>query len=52
MIDTYGNKTKDVVMKITLDRETLDKINYDNLPRENLPIIAKQYWMHPGFKEK
>ncbi|EJQ01400.1 hypothetical protein [Bacillus cereus] len=52
MIDTYGNKSKDIVMKITLDRETLDKNNYDNLPRENLPIIAKQYWMHPGFKEK
>ncbi|WP_257147090.1 hypothetical protein [Bacillus wiedmannii] len=51
MIDTYGNKSKDVVMKITLDRETLDKINYDNLPRENLPIIAKKYWMHPGFKD-
>ncbi|MGG1167075.1 hypothetical protein [Bacillus mycoides] len=51
MIDTYGNKSKDVVMKITLDRETLDKINYENLPRENLPIIAKKYWMHPGFKD-
>lgn len=51
MIDTYGNKSKEIVMKITLDRETLDKINYDNLPRENLPIIAKKYWMHPGFKD-
>lgn len=50
-IDTYGNKSKEIVMKITLDRETLDKINYDNLPRENLPIIAKKYWMHPGFKD-
>ncbi|PHD85538.1 hypothetical protein COF55_25335 [Bacillus toyonensis] len=51
-VDTYGNKSKDIVMKITLDSETLDKINYENFPRENLPIIAKKYWMHPGFKEK
>ncbi|MFE5392578.1 hypothetical protein [Bacillus thuringiensis] len=51
MIDTYGNKSKEIVMKITLDRETLDKINYDNLPKENLPIIAKKYWTHPGFND-
>ncbi|WP_257130128.1 hypothetical protein [Bacillus thuringiensis] len=51
MIDTYGNKSKEIVMKITLDRETLDKINYDNLPKENLPILAKKYWKHPGFKD-
>ncbi|MGG0209577.1 hypothetical protein [Bacillus mycoides] len=52
MIDTYGNKSKEIVMKITLNRETLDKINYDNFSSENLPKIANQYWMHPGFKEK
>ncbi|SCN38280.1 Protein of unknown function [Bacillus cytotoxicus] len=52
MVDPYGNKKKDTVMKITLNRETLDKINFDNFLFDNLPKIADQYWEHPAFNKK
>ncbi|OKO50511.1 hypothetical protein ABH17_029365 (plasmid) [Bacillus toyonensis] len=52
MVDPNGNEKKDTVMKITLNRETLDKINFDNLLHDNLPKIANKYWEHPDFNRK
>ncbi|PEL17641.1 hypothetical protein CN599_16370 [Bacillus wiedmannii] len=52
LVDAYGNEKKDNVMKIQLNRETLDKINYDNLLHDNLPKIANQYWEHPALTKK
>lgn len=51
-MDQYGNEKKDNVMKITLNRETLDKINYDNFLHNNLPKVANQYWEHPALSKK
>ena len=45
--DAYGNKSNDNVMKITYNRETLDKINFDNFSFNNIPTTATQYWQHP-----
>ncbi|MGH0945480.1 hypothetical protein ACQVTS_31460 [Bacillus mycoides] len=47
LIDAYGNEKKDTVMKINLNRDTLDKINFDNFSYDNLPKISNQYWEHP-----
>ncbi|MCC2351993.1 hypothetical protein [Bacillus pacificus] len=52
LVDQYGNEKKDNVMKITLNRETLDKINYDNFLHDNLPKVANQYWEHPALSKK
>lgn len=52
LVDQYGNEKKDNVMKITLNRETLDKINYDNFLHNNLPKVANQYWEHPALSKK
>lgn len=51
LVDQYGNEKKDNVMKITLNRETLDKINYDNFIHNNLPKIVNQYWEHPALSK-
>lgn len=52
LVDQYGNEKKDNVMKITFNRETLDKINYDNFLHNNLPKVANQYWEHPALSKK
>ncbi|EJS04904.1 hypothetical protein [Bacillus mycoides] len=52
LIDAYGNEKKDTVMKINLNRDTLDKINFDNFSYDNLPKISNQYWEHPTFNKK
>ncbi|HFJ9341796.1 TPA: hypothetical protein ACGW5N_003157 [Bacillus mobilis] len=50
--DTYGNKKNENVMKITYNRETLDKINFDNFSFNNIPTTATQYWQHPAIDKK
>ncbi|MCP1180550.1 MULTISPECIES: hypothetical protein [Bacillus] len=50
--DAYGNKKNDNVMKITYNRETLDKINFDNFSFNNIPTTATQYWQHPAIDKK
>lgn len=52
LVDAYGNEKKDNVMKVQFNRDTLDKINYDNLLHDNLPKIANQYWEHPALTKK
>ncbi|CAM4269020.1 hypothetical protein [Bacillus paranthracis] len=52
MVDVYGNKKNDTIMKLTFDRATLDKINFDNFLTDNVPKIAKDYWQHPAIDKK
>ncbi|WP_257209116.1 hypothetical protein [Bacillus cereus] len=52
LVDAYGNEKKDNVMKLQFNRDTLDKINYDNLLHDNLPKIANEYWEHPALTKK
>ncbi|WP_227255732.1 hypothetical protein [Bacillus thuringiensis] len=52
LVDAYGNEKKDNVMKLQFNRDTLDKVNYDNLLHDNLPKIANQYWEHPALTKK
>ena len=49
MVDTYGNTESSEVMRIFVDRETLDKINYENFNYQKIPDIAYNYFMHPAF---
>ncbi|PFS38716.1 hypothetical protein [Bacillus thuringiensis] len=52
LTDTYGNKKTDPVMKMNIDRENLDKINFDNFDYKNIPNVVKDYWEHPAFNNK
>ncbi|WP_026592986.1 hypothetical protein [Bacillus sp. UNC437CL72CviS29] len=52
LTDTYGNKITDPVMKMNIDRENLDKINFDNFDYKNIPNVVKDYWEHPAYNNK
>lgn len=49
LTDTYGNKKTDPVVKMNIDRETIDKINFDNFLYKNLPTVVSDYWQHPAL---
>jgi hypothetical protein len=52
MQDSYGNVEELPVMRATLTRATLDKINWDNLLMVQLPAIADDYEENPGLSEE
>lgn len=49
--DQYGNVSDEKVMSISVSRNIIDKINYDNFDSKKLPEIADDYWEHPSFSE-
>ncbi|MEC0036103.1 hypothetical protein P4L29_16780 [Bacillus cereus] len=51
LTDTYGNKKNDPVMKMNIDRESLDKINFKNFDHNNIPNVVKDYWEHPAYNK-
>lgn len=51
LVDTYGNETDEVVMSFDLDRETLNKINWENFSSDNIPNISKNYYEHAAFNK-
>lgn len=53
LVDAYGNKSDTQVVKLTVSKATLDKINFDNFVYNDLPNIADSYWEHAAMaKEK
>lgn len=51
LTDTYGNQKSDPVMKMNIDRENLDKINFKNFDHNNIPNVVKDYWEHPAYNK-
>lgn len=51
MVDKYGNEKEEPVMKIQLDRETLNKINWKTFDYNNFEIVADSYWEHTALKK-
>lgn len=51
LIDTYGNTSEEHIMRISLDRPTLAKINFAGFQIDNLPLIADEYWQHPAISD-
>jgi len=49
LVDTYGNVSDKDVVIISLDRETADKVNWENVLTDNIPVIANTYWQHPAL---
>ncbi|HDR3902869.1 TPA: hypothetical protein QCO88_005551 [Bacillus cereus] len=52
LTDTYGNTENNPVMKMNIDRENLDKINFDNFMHKNIPNVVQDYWEHPAYNKK
>lgn len=48
--DAYGNSSMDEVMYYWFDRETIDKINFDNFSRGNLPNVTNDYFEHYALR--
>ncbi len=50
LVDAYGNVTDRNVAIVSMDKETADRVNWDNLLTDNIPIIATSYWQHPALE--
>lgn len=52
LVDTYGSKSDEQVVKLTLSKAKLDKINFDNFVYNDLPSIADSYWEHQAMTKE
>jgi len=52
LIDNYGKEKDSAVMKFSIDKATLDKINWDNFLTESFPDVVTNYNEHPALNEK
>lgn len=50
--DNYGNKKDSAVMKFSIDKVTLDKINWDNFLTESFSDVVTNYNEHSSLNEK
>jgi hypothetical protein len=51
LVDEYGNKSVGPIVKIRLDNETANKIDWDNFLWTNLEDVADSYWLHHDLRE-
>ncbi|MFE4523991.1 hypothetical protein ACFRCQ_18095 [Cytobacillus firmus] len=51
LTDQYGNTEDGQVMIINIEREALDKINWDNFDINNFENVSTTYFEHPALKE-
>ena len=49
--DSYGKEEDVAVLKISIKKETADKINWDNFNSDNFPIVADSYYIHPALSD-
>lgn len=49
LTDQYGNVEEGKVLSFEYNRETLDKINWDNMNTEMLMNLAENTWVHPSL---
>lgn len=52
LVDAYGKSKDENVIKIGLNRETFEKIEWKAFDYNNFEIIADQYWLHPVLKKE
>ncbi|QDQ03287.1 hypothetical protein FOH38_01935 [Lysinibacillus fusiformis] len=52
LVDKYGNEKDATVMKFSIDKATLDKINWDKFLTENFPEVVNSYDEHPALSKK
>ena len=49
LVDAYGKESVDTILKVGLDHETADKINWKNFDYNNFELVATQYYTHPAL---
>ena len=49
-VDKFGNASEGKIMSLDFPRETIDKINFDNVDYNQAPDIADNYWEHGALK--
>lgn len=52
LTDPYGKTEDDVIVEIGLTKETIAKIDFNNMLYKNVPTISDYYWEHPLFSKK
>ncbi|MEK5332031.1 hypothetical protein [Lysinibacillus sp. FSL W8-0992] len=50
LVDTYGNEKDGIVMSFEINKETLNKINWDNFLTDNIPNVVNNYFEHQAFQ--
>lgn len=51
MVDQYGNESNYEVISFSMLKETVDKINFDNISIENFENVADNINIHPSLQE-
>ena len=51
LIDIYGNANEGDVVRVSYDKDTMDRVNFDNVRTDNAWIIADESWIHPAFRD-
>ena len=51
LVDTYGNEKDGIVMSFEINKETLNKINWDNFLTDNIPNVVNNYFEHQAFNK-
>jgi|GEM_PF-1916413 len=51
LTDAYGNTTESNVMKLALEKDSLQRINFDNFDWNNFPDIADSYYEHAALSD-
>lgn len=47
LVDEYGNTSLDKVGLISFNRDTWEKINWENFITDNVATVADYFWIHP-----
>jgi hypothetical protein len=50
-VDVFGNAKEDVVMHLTFDKATADKINWANFQSKNIYTVSKVVFLDPRYKD-
>lgn len=51
MVDKYGNTSEDNVFNLTFNKDTVEKINWDNFRSDNIDNIADEAFIYPEFRD-
>ncbi|GHV32359.1 hypothetical protein FACS18949_03010 [Clostridia bacterium] len=51
LVDSFGNTSNDVVVKILLYKETIDKINFDSFDWNQFSNIADDFYLNPALSD-
>lgn len=51
LVDQYGNADQSQVVRVVLNRQSWEKINWDGFLVDNLPNVSEIYWVHPALQK-